>query len=432
MNGNLLDTYSAMESVGIGIHWVDADSGRFLYVNKFAADLLGYSALEMLDMVVPDIDPSFRDLPFRQATESFRHQQGKKFETKAKSKDGSLIPAEVTVHYLPPKDGIPARFISFLTDITERKKAELALMTAIRDAEMRRSDVQYQTVIQASLDGFCVINSSGQILDANDSICRKLGYTREELLRLCIADIDADELSRETAVRIRRIVVTGHDLFETRHKCKDGAIINVEVSVQRVPELGDRLFVFIRDTTERKRAEADLRIAAKAFGVQDAIIITDENARILRVNKSFTRITGYSESIVVGNTPALLKSGRQDDHFYKAMWEVLKRDHYWQGEIWNRRSNGEVYPELLSITAVCDESGGVTNYIGTFTDISKFKEADEKIRQLAFYDPLTGLPNRRLLYERLQHTLAATARHESYCALLFIDLDREFKFEVQL
>jgi diguanylate cyclase (GGDEF)-like protein/PAS domain S-box-containing protein len=173
----------------------------------------------------------------------------------------------------------------------------------------------------------------------------------------------------------------------------------------------------------RKVVDQELRIAATAFETQEGIVITDRDQHILRVNCAFTRLTGYSAMEALGKTPAILKSGRQDAAFYQAMWETLNRDKYWQGELWNRRKNGEIYPEWLTITAVLDGDGRVTNYVGVFSDITLRKEADEKIHQLAFYDPLTGLPNRRLLHDRLQQAMTSSVRSQCKGALLFLDLD---------
>ena len=179
-----------------------------------------------------------------------------------------------------------------------------------------------------------------------------------------------------------------------------------------------------RDVTEQKLAEAELRIAATAFESQEGMSITDADQIILKVNKAFTRITGYSPEEVVGQTHALLNSGRQDVHFYRALQHSLKQDGYWEGEIWNRRKNGEIYPEWLSITTVSNADNRITNYVAAFTDITKDKEAEETIHNLAYYDPLTALPNRRLLWERLKHGIEVERRGGKQLALLMLDLDR--------
>lgn len=173
----------------------------------------------------------------------------------------------------------------------------------------------------------------------------------------------------------------------------------------------------------RLKAEHELRIAAAAFESQEGIIVTDADNKILRVNKSFTELTGYSANEVVGKTAGILKSGRQDSTFYASMWESIHRDKYWQGEIWNKKKNGVVYPEWLCITAIANPEGTITNYVGTFTDISQRKADEERIRDLAYYDSLTKLPNRTLLFDRLNLALSASNRNKTHGALMFLDLD---------
>ena len=174
---------------------------------------------------------------------------------------------------------------------------------------------------------------------------------------------------------------------------------------------------------ESQKAEANLRIAATAFDSQEGMVIADPHNVILRVNRAFSEITGYAPSEVVGKNPRLLRSGRHDADFYADMWKSINATGHWKGEIWNRRKNGEIYPELLTITAVKSSDGDVINYVGTLTDITKSKRAEEEIRKLAFFDPLTGLPNRRLLQDRLQQALVSSLRSNNHGALLFIDLD---------
>jgi diguanylate cyclase (GGDEF)-like protein/PAS domain S-box-containing protein len=178
-----------------------------------------------------------------------------------------------------------------------------------------------------------------------------------------------------------------------------------------------------QDVTKQKQTEADLRIAAIAFESQEGMMITDADGVILRVNQAFTKDTGYTAEEAVGQKPHLLKSGRHDAAFYRAMWETINRTGAWQGEIWDRRKNGEIYPKWLTITAVKGDDGVVTHYVETHIDITDRKSAEKEIHLLAFYDPLTQLSNRRLLMDRLHHALASSARIGRTGALLFIDLD---------
>jgi len=181
---------------------------------------------------------------------------------------------------------------------------------------------------------------------------------------------------------------------------------------------------FISDITERKLAETELRIAATAFDSQEGMVITDTNSVILRVNAAFTAITGYSADEAVGRKMNLLKSNRHDDTFYKAMWECIITTGAWQGEIWDRRKNGEIYPKWLTITAVTGDDGKVSHYVGTHIDITERKATEEHINRLAFYDPLTQLPNRRLLQERLKQGIKMNRRLNNQMAVLMMDLDK--------
>lgn len=172
----------------------------------------------------------------------------------------------------------------------------------------------------------------------------------------------------------------------------------------------------------RERGQ-QLRIAAAAFETHEAIMIIDPDRRILRVNGAFTRLTGYSAEEAIGQTPDMFKSGRHDAKFFRDRWETLAREKYWQGEVWNRHKDGKVYPVWLTTTAVSDADGQVSNYVSVFSDITLRKEAEEQIHQLAFYDPLTKLPNRRLLMNRLNHSMVAGTRTGHHGVILFIDLD---------
>jgi diguanylate cyclase (GGDEF)-like protein/PAS domain S-box-containing protein len=198
--------------------------------------------------------------------------------------------------------------------------------------------------------------------------------------------------------------------------------------VRKIPvfdESGGRqsLVIIGRDVTEQKNTEEALRIAATAFESQQGMAITNEQREILRVNKAFTAITGYSDEEAVGQTPRFLSSGRHDSAFYAAMTQSLETSGAWQGEIWNRRKDGEIYPEWLTISAVKDHAALTTHYVAIFNDISERVKAQAQIDTLAFYDPLTQLPNRRLLLDRLDQALHVSTRHARKSALLFVDLD---------
>jgi diguanylate cyclase (GGDEF)-like protein/PAS domain S-box-containing protein len=189
-------------------------------------------------------------------------------------------------------------------------------------------------------------------------------------------------------------------------------------------DVPNRLIGTTEDVTERKLTEADLRIAATAFECQEGILVTNAKQMILRVNRAFSDQFGYTAEEAIGQTPRILKSDRHDKAFYQAMWAAIDKRGAWQGEVWNRRKNGEVFPEWLTITAVFEAAGQVSHYVATHTDITLRKAAEDEIRHLAFYDPLTLLPNRRLLRDRLKLALMHVKREHKQLALIFVDLDK--------
>ena len=311
-----------------------------------------------------------------------------------------------------------SRDISFALDSfdreNERKKAENMLSRLGRILDESSNEIY---MFDAQTLHFTWVNVGAQ---------RNLGYSMDELKGLTPLDLKP----KLTPEMFERLLVplrhggTDKVVFETEHERKDKSRYPVEIRLHMSTKETTPVFVaIIQDITDRKRAELELRIAATAFETEEGIVITDRDNRVLRVNRAFTRLTGYSAAEAIGKTPSMLQSGRHDAVFYHSMWETLARDKYWQGEIWDQRKDGEVYPEWLTITAVTDADGKLTNYVGVFSDITLRKEADEQIYQLAFYDPLTKLPNRRLLWDRLQQALGHSARHKGQGAILFVDLD---------
>ena len=187
----------------------------------------------------------------------------------------------------------------------------------------------------------------------------------------------------------------------------------------------DLLPTVIERARRQQRAEDEMRLAAKVFeSAAEGILVTDAAAAIVSVNGAFTEATGYAAEEVKGKNPRLLQSGRHDAAFYKQMWGSLAETGQWRGEIWNRRKDGDVYPEWLTISVVENERGQVTNYVGVFTDITFRKQAEERLRHSATHDPLTNLPNRGLFEDRLGQALALARRGKSQTAVMMLDLDR--------
>lgn len=308
-----------------------------------------------------------------------------------------------------------------LYDITERKQAEQQLL---------EREARYRAVTYSANDAIITTDHSGNITGWNRGAETIFGYPETEVSGQPLALLMPHRYREAHLIGINRVLSGGvsqlnDKAVELTGLRKNGSEFPLELSLAKW-ETAEGWFVtgIIRDITERKQAEADLRIAAIAFESQEAMIITDANQVILRVNQAFSRITGYSAKEAVGQTPALLKSGHQDAQFYQAMWESLVRDGYWQSEIWNRRKSGDVYPQRITITAVTNAQGDAINYVAAFDDISQHKKAEETIHDLAFYDSLTKLPNRRLLLERLKHSIEVERRDGKQMALMMLDLDR--------
>jgi diguanylate cyclase (GGDEF)-like protein/PAS domain S-box-containing protein len=214
--------------------------------------------------------------------------------------------------------------------------------------------------------------------------------------------------------------------WEGRILRKSGMIRWLHIESQpTLQENGDILWDGIQyDVTDRRMAEDALRITASVFdNSQEAIVITDTNNIIIDVNPAFSHITGYARDEVLGRNPKFLSSGRQDPQFYAEMWKSLQEAKVWRGEIWNRRKSGEVYAELLSISAISDEAGKVQRHVGVFSDITYFKEHEAELSLVANYDALTGVPNRRLLADRLKQAVALSQRGGKMLAICYIDLD---------
>ena len=273
-------------------------------------------------------------------------------------------------------------------------------------------------------------NPSGEVVCFNSAFTKLLGYTKAD-----IPDVEAHWLLffPDDAYRAK-VQKDWTTMLEASAKsgipiqpmlldiaAKNGEVKKLEVHSLQIEDLAVTMWL---DFTEKLKAEEELRIAAIAFDSESGIMITDSDGVIVRVNKAFTRLTGYSSEDALGQTPAMLKSGRQDKKFYQHLWSTLLEKGFWHGEIWNKRKDGSIYAELLTITVVVSPDGRTRNYVGTFSDITQNKVAEAKIQHLADYDPLTELPNRRLLDERLGQVLISTKRSKLYGALLFIDLDK--------
>lgn len=302
-------------------------------------------------------------------------------------------------------------------DITERKQIE---------ARLADSESRLRAIIENEPECIKIVDAEGRLVQMNPAGLAMIEADSEEQVVGCsVFQVIAPEYRNAYAKMHRRVLAGDTVQMEYEVIGLKGGRRWLETHAVPMKEANGQLvhLAVTRDISERKQADAKLRIAATVFEAQEGMMVTDANNNILTVNKAFTDMTGYSVDEVIGQNPRLLRSGRQNPDFYAALWDSIVNTGAWEGEIWNRRKNGDCYPEYLTITAVKDPNEIVTHYVGTHTDITLRKAAAEEIERLAFYDPLTRLPNRRLLQERLKQALAASQRSGRKGALLFIDLD---------
>jgi diguanylate cyclase (GGDEF)-like protein/PAS domain S-box-containing protein len=305
------------------------------------------------------------------------------------------------------------------------------LLKVVQAEEALKSDAilrMHHQAMGSISQGVLITDAQRRITYANTAFERISGYSEAEVLGLEPTFMYGAETDPETLEKLRAALLRGETFTCTlMNYRKDGTSFWNELSTTPVYDAQGQLTQFvgvIRDVTQERLVEQEIRIAATAFESLHGIVVTDANGTIVRVNNAFTDMTGYSAEEVVGQKPSLFKSGRHDKEFYADMWRQLLDTGGWSGEIWDRRKNGEIYPKWQTISAVKGPDGQTTHYVAAFSDTTESKEAEEQIRNLAFYDPLTGLPNRRLLMDRLQQGQAISARSRHQGALLFIDLDQ--------
>ncbi|NTV09698.1 MAG: EAL domain-containing protein, partial [Zoogloea sp.] len=307
-------------------------------------------------------------------------------------------------------------------------------------ALLRESEERYRMMFQSFRVGICIVKPdaddpdnpmlSGRIRDCNEAFLQLTGYRSvEELRSLRYADLIPEDVRPEVAARTTEQLLQRGFMDESERDFlrADGSRIPTLVQSILRRDASHRpceLWELVSDIAAQKQAQEQLRLAARVFESSgEGIMITDCEHRILSVNRAFSRITGYLPEEVYGKRPSLLSSGLEHPTLYEKMWSSIHAAGYWQGELWNRRKDGQAFPEWLSITAITGPEGKASHYIGIFTDITERKRAEEHIRFLAQHDVLTGLPNRVLLHDRLEHAFACAAREKKLVALLFLDLD---------
>lgn len=326
--------------------------------------------------------------------------------------DGDIVWMECSLKPVCERSGELSVVIN-ARDVTQRHTYQLAI------EDLHRRNAQ---ILEAAGEGLISFDADGYISFANDRAAQILGRPTSEMLgQRLSALIEADELydalTRQESLQ--------RESAEFRHA--SGHPITVRYVCTPMPGLTPAASggILVFSELPPHAAEKDLSADSAALDqTNEAVMVTDSNSCIVSVNRAFTSITGYTLEEVMGQSPRILKSGVHTPNFYQSLWESLSARGYWAGEIWNRRKNGEIYPQWGSIAAIVGENGSVRNYVAVFSDISKAKQAEERLFYLANHDTLTGLPNRNRFLDHLGSTLDRARRHGHRLAIAFIDLDR--------
>jgi len=406
-----------MDQSNDAIFVFEADSARIIDANMAACLSLGYEKNDLMQLHIWHFNQNFHNhSEWLSWLEELKNNPSLLFESNHVSQNQSIFPVEISTQFINDKE--EAYVVAIARDISQLRLAQQAL---------QESEKKYRMLIETSSEGFWMIDPNLNTVDVNNSLCKMLGYKSHEIIGRSIFDFVDARNKKVFQQQTAKIPSTEHRRYEINLTRKNGSSVPTIVGATTIRDDSRQVmgaFAFITDITERKQAEEKLQLAANVFThANEGIIITDAQAIILDVNDSFSRITGYSHTEVLGKNPRLLRSGHQDSEYYTAMWSQLKEQGSWLGEIWNRRKNGEVYAEMLSINAVYDAEHTIQYYVGLFSDITSQKDYQKQLEQIAHYDPLTKLPNRVLFADRLIQTMAQIERRKMLLAVVYLDLD---------
>jgi diguanylate cyclase (GGDEF)-like protein/PAS domain S-box-containing protein len=402
--------------------------GRLMYMNRSGLVMIEAEndpslviGEEVDFLVVPQDRPAFNEMNRRVLQEG---QEGKlEFEIEGLKGTRRHMETHATLF----RDGARGAMsvLAVTRDITGRKNAEL---------QLRQSEAKFRAIIEASPIPYALNDGKRNITFLNRAFIETFGYAQEDIPSLADwwpkAYPDPEYRRWAAATWQSRLEKAAREKaafepLELNIRCKNSAVRTAMVSAAALGEsLEGTHLMILYDITERKKNEEKLILAARVFSeAHEAIVITDAHGTIVDVNPTYCEVTGYSRAETVGKNPNILKSGKQSPEFYAAMWKTLSEEGHWQGEIWNRKKNGEIYPELLTVSALRDEAGKVINYIGLFSDITQLKHQQQALELMAHYDPLTRLPNRILFADRFAQAVARCKREKNLLGICYLDLD---------
>ena len=296
------------------------------------------------------------------------------------------------------------------------------------EQELIISESRFRRLKESNTIGIISWRLDGIIEEANDLFLTMIGYDRSDFLTGVInwRDITPVEFQRRDQQAINELLTQGRcEPFEKALIHKQGHWVPIYIGGAMLGGNQEQGVAYVMDLSERKKAEQQLKLAATVFaGSSDGILITDSSARIVSVNQALCAMTGYDESELVGQPPAILQSGYTSDEEYARMWESLNKSGQWQGDIIDRMKNGGLIPMRVSINQVKNDDDQLSHYVAIMSDISERKAEEEHLRHIAYHDPLTGLANRVLFNDRLEQAIKVAIRNTTKFAVLFLDLDK--------
>lgn len=419
MEANKKHADTLFENAGDPILIIDKKSGDIISANKLTSELLQYDNKELSGLNISSIREESTKKQVIDDLNDVNKNGLKLIKTNYCDKNGKIIPVEVSAKIVPY--GNTEVILSIIRDVTNNKKH----LAELKEKESRLKAAQ----VYAKM-GYWELMPDHKTALWSEQMYALFGLAPELTAgpeKLC--DVMHKGDYPNFTASIQACFATGHEHHVEYRitRPSDGKKRWIECRGKLVTDSDgkpEKISGFIQDITERKNVEEKLQLSSRVFSdTHEGIIITDPQQRIVDVNPAFTQITGYNREDVIDKLPSILSSGKQSSTFYEQMWRSVKEHGHWQGEVWNRTKEGEIYAELLNISSLTNESDEVTHYVGVFSDITSSKQHQEQLNLMAHYDVLTKLPNRALFIDRFNQSIAHSKRTQHQLAVCFLDLD---------